>query len=373
MSKIVVIGAGPAGCSAGYHLSKSGHQVTLIDKESFPRDKVCGDGISFKSVQALFPMGIYPQDIKRLMPEFAPINGLLLGVSNGSYNLHNTELEGYCIPRFTFDNLLYERAINAGCIALTQSITNIDRHPELYSDFDYIIDARGVSAGDVDAIAIRAYWSIKSEDFEPYLSKAQIYFDKILGVNGYGWIFPADTKTGLVKLNVGVGIWMDEYQKMNTNIIRLFDQFIQSNDRTKELLSKIVDKQKPKVYPLATAKKGNKVSNGKILKIGDAANLTDPLTGEGIANAILSGLYVAQAINMSTNLDSVAQNWQRLYQAYFEEELRAGLRIKSFRKYSFMNNMFIWLMKRNDRVAEQVTHAIVGLVPYNELLPSFRH
>ncbi len=185
MSKIVVLGAGPAGCSAGYHLARSGHQVTLIDKESFPRDKICGDGVSLQSVQALSTMGIYPQHIKGKVSEFAPINGLVLGVSNGNYHIQTTQLEGYCIPRFVFDNMLYERAINAGCVGRTQSVTNIDRHhQELYNDFDYIIDARGVYAGEANAIAIRAYWSVKLEDFpEAYLSLAQIYFDKTLGVN----------------------------------------------------------------------------------------------------------------------------------------------------------------------------------------------
>ncbi|MBD1935287.1 MULTISPECIES: FAD-dependent oxidoreductase [Cyanophyceae] len=375
MSKIAVIGAGPAGCSAGYHLAKSGHQVTLIDKESFPRDKICGDGVSLQSVQALSTMGIYPQDIKRKVSEFTPINGLVLGVSNGNYHMQTTELEGYCIPRFVFDNLLYERAINAGCVPSTQRISNIDRHhQELHNDFDFIIDARGVYAGDANAIAIRAYWIVKSEDFpQAYLSLAQIYFDKSLGVNGYGWIFPVDIKAGLVKLNVGVGIWIDEYKKMNKNIIRIFDEFVQRNEQMKELLSKIVSKQKPKAYPLATALKGNRVSDGKILKIGDAANLTDPLTGEGIANAILSGLHVTQAINMSSSPEKTAENWQRLYETCFEEDIRAALRIKSLRKYSFMNNMLVWLMKRNQHFSEQVTYAIVGSVPYNELLPSLKH
>ncbi|MBD1906787.1 FAD-dependent oxidoreductase [Funiculus sociatus GB2-A5] len=248
MSKIAVIGAGPAGCSAGYHLAKSGHQVTLIDKEGFPRDKICGDGVSLQSVQALSTMGIYPQDIKRKVSEFTPINGLVLGVSNGNYHMQTTELEGYCIPRFVFDNLLYERAINAGCVPSTQRISNIDRHhQELYNDFDFIIDARGVYAGEANAIAIRAYWIVKSEDFpQAYLSLAQIYFDKSLGVNGYGWIFPVDIKAGLVKLNVGVGIWIDEYKKMNKNIIRIFDEFVQRNEQMKELLSKIVSKHKPR-------------------------------------------------------------------------------------------------------------------------------
>lgn len=375
MSKIVVLGAGPAGCSAGYHLAKSGHQVTLIDKESFPRDKICGDGISFQTVQNLAALGLYPPDFKRLMSEWAPINGLVLGVSNRTFHMHSTQLEACCIPRKVFDHLLYEKALNAGCVALTQRIGNIERyHPELYNNFDQIVDARGVYAGDANAIAIRAYWSVKLEDLaELYRSKAQIYFDSSLGVNGYGWIFPVDLKAGLVKLNVGVVVWIDEYQKMNLNIIRLFEQFVQSNEITKELLSKIVSQQKPRAYPLATAKKGNRVSHGKILKIGDAANLTDPLTGEGIANAILSGLHVTQAINLSINQEMAAENWQRLYQVGFESQIRAGLRLKSCRKYSFMNHMLIWLMNRNQGLAEQVTYAIAGLVPYNELLPALRY
>jgi flavin-dependent dehydrogenase len=371
MSKIVVLGAGPAGCSAGYHLAKSGHQVMLIDKECFPRDKTCGDGISLESVQALSTMGIYPEDIKRLASEYAQIDGFLLGVSNEISHMCPTQLKGYCVPRFVFDNLLYQKAINAGCVARTQRITDIERyHQELHSDFDYIIDARGVYAGEVDAIAIRAYWSIKLADFpQAYLSKAQIYFDQALGVNGYGWIFPVAVDSELVKLNVGVGMWINEYQKSNINIIRLFNEFVQRNQATKQLLSLVVSQQKPKAYPLATAKRANTVSYGKVFKIGDAANLTDPLTGEGIANAILSGLYVTQAINMSTSPDLASENWQRLYQLNFEPNLHAGLQIKSFRKFSFINKLLIWLMNRNKPFAEQVTYTFSGLIPYKKLLP----
>lgn len=116
-----------------------------------------------------------------------------------------------------------------------QKITNIERyHPELYSEFDYIIDARGIYGGEVNAIAIRAYWSIRLADFpQDFLSKAQIYFDKALGVSGYGWIFPVAVGLELVKLNVGVGVWIDEYNKRKVNIIMLFSEFIQRNQATK--------------------------------------------------------------------------------------------------------------------------------------------
>lgn len=375
MCKIAVVGAGPAGCSAGYHLAKSGHQVTLIDRAKFPRDKVCGDGISLQSIQALSMMGIYPQELKRLASEYASIETFFLGVSNQVSHREATKLEAYCIPRLIFDQLLYTRAIDSGCIPLTLALHKNDWHRQgLYENFDYIIDARGVYAGEVKAIALRAYWHFLRRDVaEACLKQAQIHFDSRLGVNGYGWIFPVATQGEFVKFNLGVGIWLDEFPKIKTNIIQLFQQFIHSNEKTRQMLSQVISQQKPKVYPLASAKKGNKVAEGKILKIGDAANLTDPLTGEGIANAVLSGFYVAQAINMSKAPDVAADNWQYLYESHFEEDLRAGLRLKALRKFSWMNNLLIELMKRNPRVAKQVSHAVAGLVPYNEVLSSLKY
>jgi len=57
----------------------------------------------------------------------------------------------------------------------------------------------------VNAIAIRAYWTLKRQDLsETELTEAQIHFDRSLGVNGYGWIFPVSTQHDLIKLNVGV-------------------------------------------------------------------------------------------------------------------------------------------------------------------------
>ncbi|MBD2196833.1 MULTISPECIES: FAD-dependent oxidoreductase [Calothrix] len=375
MSKIAVVGAGPAGCSAAYHLARSGHEVTLLDKHAFPKDKVCGDGISIESIQALSMMGIYPHDIRKSASEYAPIDHFFLGVSNQIAHSETTKLQAYCIPRFFFDQLLFAKAIDAGCSFLTQTVNKNDWHRQgLYDAFDTIIDARGVYAGEVNAIAIRAYWLVKRQDLSPTaLAEAQIHFDRSLGVNGYGWIFPVSTQDDPIKLNVGVGVWLDEYQKRKTNIIQLFKQFIQNNETARQLLTKVISQEPPKVFPLATAKKGNKVADGKILRIGDAANLTDPLTGEGIANAVLSGFYVAQAINMSSTPDAATDNWQYLYESQFEADLRAGLRIKALRKFSFMNYLLIWLMKQNPRVAQQVSHAVAGVVPYNEVLASLKY
>ena len=66
MARIAIVGAGPSGSSAGYHLAKSGHRVVLIDRAAFPRDKICGDVVSFGAQQALAGMGLYPAQLEAL-------------------------------------------------------------------------------------------------------------------------------------------------------------------------------------------------------------------------------------------------------------------------------------------------------------------
>ena len=68
---VLVVGGGPGGAAAGYHLARQGIDVTVVDKASFPREKVCGDGLTPRSVAALLRMGIDTDD-----PRFERVKGL---------------------------------------------------------------------------------------------------------------------------------------------------------------------------------------------------------------------------------------------------------------------------------------------------------
>ena len=186
MLKIAVVGAGPSGASAGYHLAKNGHHVTLMDKESFPRDKVCGDGISPKSIEALLKMGIDSEYIKAFTSKFYLCNGAIINVYNKQYYYQGIDF-GFCMPRYIFDNMIYQRAIDAGCIPHQQSVSNISKFSSNFkNEFDYIIDARGVLAGECNAIAIREYWNLPLKYFPSnFHSNLQIYFDPELRIDGY--------------------------------------------------------------------------------------------------------------------------------------------------------------------------------------------
>ena len=111
---VLVVGGGPGGAAAGYHLGRHGLDVTVIDRSSFPREKVCGDGLTPRSVAALLRMGIDTAD-----PGFVRVKGLRVYSRFATIELPWPELSswpdyGLVMPRATFDHLLIERAQKAG-------------------------------------------------------------------------------------------------------------------------------------------------------------------------------------------------------------------------------------------------------------------
>lgn len=356
MAKIAVIGAGPAGASAGYHLAKSSHHVTLIDKQAFPRDKACGDGLTLKSVEALSKMGISPEYLQTFASEFYAWNRALVGIYDQDFVTHLSDVNsGFCVPRYILDNLIYNRATESGCIPQQKAVGDINQFSvEHREEFDYIVDARGIFAGDCNAIAIREYWTIPLDSFSKfYDSSIQVYIDKSLGLDGYFWIFPVGQTEKLLKLNIGLGFSMDGYKKHKQNLICIFDDFIVEHRVTSQLLNHVVDRSHKKVYPLATTKWSNKIYENNIFKVGDAANLTEPLTGEGIANAINSGFYLAQAINHGGSLKEIQLYYQQFYKKYFEKDLRMQTLQHSILSLPLFGN-FVCEMLSNGYISEKM-------------------
>ncbi len=367
MARIAVVGAGPGGCSAGYHLARSGHHVALIDRAAFPRDKTCGDVVSFGAQQALSAMGLYPAQLEALCVARAPFSGLVLGSPNRVTNTTRHALRGYCVPRLVFDELLHTRAQSVGCEALQAHVKD---PADLAADYDWVIDARGTHAGTSNAIAMRNYWEVPTAALGPGEgSHLQIYFERFLGA-GYGWIFPVNQADGLTRFNVGVGVWLRDYDPEKTNVRTLLDLFIAGNARARALSEVAVAKDRPRGFHLAGAQRGTRVAAGKVLRVGDAANLTDPITGEGIQNALTSGLLVAEVINCSQSAADVPGNWQRLYEDHFEDHMRSGIRYNGLLRYGPVKNLLVWAMNRSGRVAERLNAGLFDLVRYNDLAPS---
>lgn len=367
MARIAVVGAGPSGSSAGYHLARSGHRVVLIDRAAFPRDKICGDVVSFGAQQALSSMGLYPAQLEALCATRAAFGGLVLGSPNGTTNVTRHPMRGYCVPRLVFDDLLRQRALAAGCEPRQAHVKGL---AELEAEHDWVIDARGCHAGTSNAIAMRTYWDVPTAALAPGEdSHLQIYFERFLG-SGYGWIFPVNEADGLTRFNVGVGVWLRDYDVAKAKVSALLQAFIAGNPRARALSELARSKDRPRGFHLAGAQKGTRVAAGRVLRVGDAANLTDPITGEGIQNALTSGYLVAEVINCSVSASEVPHNWQRLYEDHFEDHMRSGIRYNALLRYNPIKNLLLWAMNRSPRVAERLNASLFDLVRYNDLAPS---
>ncbi len=111
---VLVVGAGPGGSAAAYHLARHGIDVTVVERASFPREKVCGDGITPRGVAAILKMGIDPDD-----PGFERVKGLRVHARHTTIDLPWPELSswpdyGLVRTRKDFDQILAQQAQKAG-------------------------------------------------------------------------------------------------------------------------------------------------------------------------------------------------------------------------------------------------------------------
>ena len=114
--EIVVVGAGPSGSATAISLAKQGHDVLLLDRKDFPRDKTCGDGIPAGAIEVLYSLGM---EEKIRQAEFYPVDRILLSspreyVLEADLKPGETGASSYVVPRTEFDALIQEHAVECG-------------------------------------------------------------------------------------------------------------------------------------------------------------------------------------------------------------------------------------------------------------------
>ena len=315
---VIIVGAGPAGSAAAIIMANRGHDVLLIDQHKFPRDKVCGDGIPPGSVQLLNQLGL---DEKIRTAGFNQINAMRVVSPNNmaldfSFTPKGSRTGFYIAPRREFDYLLQQQALSSGAKFLADRVSGVSKHNSkingilLQSGQD--ITARVVVGADGSnsivsrslhqnqtntnskLIGIRGYIS----GLETVTGCAEYYFLKAI-FPSYGWIFP----TGPTTANIGLGLYVSAYQSLDSSLQDLLDKFLQ-HEHIRERLAQDhqVVNAKAWFYHLAEKKLKPVAFNGAVL-VGDAATLMDPLSGEGIRNALHSGIIAGEVIHdaLTTN------------------------------------------------------------------------
>ena len=371
MARIAIVGAGPAGASAGYHLSTRGHAITLIDRAKFPRDKTCGDWITLGAVRELARMGIDRAELGRLAVERAEISTTVLASPDATRTMCAGREPAYCIPRRVFDAILWQRAVGAGCRPMQRTVSGLATGDDRFlREFDCVVDARGAHAGRANGVGLRAYWTVGRNRLEPHdASSVQIFTDPVFP-RGYGWIFPVHVEAESVRFNVGVGLWKAD-STPGHNVADFFARFVGGNHVARRLRDGAAGPSgigRPVGYHVALGSWRNRVADGVILRIGDAANLADPLTGDGIGNALKSGRLVAGAFDRGADAAAAGKRWQQLHDHAFAGELRWALILRRALAGTRAKNLTSRLLDRAPALRRRVHAAFFGDTSYRAMV-----
>lgn len=296
---VIVAGAGPTGSTAACILARKGLKVALIDKAEFPRKKLCGGLITYKTTKLLEKL--YGCDVECLKnkgiinfesPEYS--------INYRDYNIRDAEssIPFRFVDRMDFDYFLLEKAANAGVDIFTgQEICECDyRNAEVKTKSRRIFKAQYLLGADGVNSTIRRFlpydkkkWQsdmastieiiFDAKEYPRKVTKPELYIGHLRA--GYIWVFPAKDKvvTGIGALN-----------RCTTNFKKTFMDFL-----------KVQGINNPESLPMRgfPLPYGNFMKNpcfGRTILAGDAAGIVEPLFGEGIFYALQTGRYAGEAI-----------------------------------------------------------------------------
>ncbi|MBT5735094.1 geranylgeranyl reductase family protein [bacterium] len=392
MYDAIIVGAGPAGSSAAIYCNKLGLNTLLLDKSIFPRDKICGDALSGKSVKILEELDLL-QDLDKL--NGAIVNRIIFGNPNHSEcELHlNKSLNkrhishGFVIPRKIFDNYLFKKASDVSNVVSGFNVEDLIYNKSqvigvkgksingeqkkyfgnivLGADGPYSIISRksGLYNSDMNytAVGLRCYY----ENVEDLTDQIELHYVNET-IPGYFWIFPAGNK----KANIGVGLLKSRAKKKKYNLQQIMKQVINSkNFKYRFKNSNALEKPKGWNLPFGNTKRGNH-GNGFLL-LGDAAGLVDPFTGEGIGNAMESGKIAADIVLKAKKLNNfsnqILSEYDKVLWEYLGSELKTSTLLLKLAHYRILLNFVIDRASRNKNIKNMISGMLANEVPKTEL------
>ena len=368
--KPIIIGSGPAGIAAALRLSQLGIKHTLIDKDDFPRDKICGDALSGKVLNALkrtFP-AIYIElqsDAAALATHgisFIAPSGVKTDLPFRKKDDPRTDPTGFISKRLDFDYLLFKhidpaftqfiKAEVADVIIEEEKVIVLDKSKKIVTEGSIIISAEGARSllakkytqyhkdPNHYCAGLRQYYSGVSDlHSENYI---ELHFIDALQP-GYFWIFPLPNG----EANVGLGMLTSAVSKNKLNLTELFDQIITTHPAISKRFKNAKPLEKVKGWALPLGSKKRQICNNRLLLTGDAASLIDPFTGEGIANAIISGIKAAEW----THKAHLEDNFNHSFLIGYEKELYSKIwqelkMSRQLQKVSHIKPLFNWVVNR---------------------------
>jgi menaquinone-9 beta-reductase len=313
---VLVVGGGPAGAATGYWLAEAGHDVIVVEKKLFPREKTCGDGLTPRAVHQLREMGLGERlsDHHRYDGLRAVAHGISLDLAWPEHPVFPSH--GYVVRRRELDTMVADHAVKAGAV-LRQGIEAVrpllhdglvtgavvkDKETgvaeEIRARFVVIADGANSRFGRAlgtarrrswpQGMAIRGYFESPLHD-DPWIESALDVRDRNgNSLPGYGWIFPV----GDGEINVGIGLLSTFRDFKNVNTTHIMNEFAATA---------------PDYWGISPETATSVPTGGRLpmggsvepkvgptwIVVGDAAGSINPFNGEGIDYAYETGRMAA--------------------------------------------------------------------------------
>jgi geranylgeranyl reductase family protein len=346
-TEVLVVGGGPAGAATAYWLARSGHDVVVLERKTYPREKTCGDGLTPRAVHQLEEMGLGEslKPFHRYDGLRAIAHGITLELEWPVHPVYPSY--GYVVRRRDLDQLVADRAIAAGatirqgCEAIAPVLDGglvrgavvkdkaTDATEEVRARYVVVADGANSRFGRAlgatrnrsfpQGMAIRGYYESPLHA-EPWIESALDVRDRNgNSLPGYGWIFPVGDGT----INVGIGLLSTFRDWKNVNTSHLMNEFAATA---------------PAYWGITPEGSTGPPTGGRLpmggsvtpnvgptwVLVGDAAGTINPFNGEGIDYAYETGRLAAELLHTAlTTGDGMAlQRYPRLleeeYGLYFK-------------------------------------------------------
>lgn len=388
---VIVVGAGPAGSSLAISLASAGRSVLLLEKDRFPRDKVCGDFVSPRGLALLGSLGCLDEVLEltesRIRASFVHLNGRKL-VSGRIPQIAGLPDFGVAVPRLIFDHVLFRRALAVGARSVegarvtqylpgegsVRLVAQVDGASQSFEG-RVVVGADGAQStlARLSGIAIREARYVMPT-LRAYCNGLEFvhghfFFDESF-FPGFGWIFP----TGSGQANVGVGAPKELLTKHGFHLHDFYGRLRDRISREANQVGASISFSKERGFPISVYSGPTRYSFERGILIGEAARLVDPISGEGIALALESASIAARVLVRACECNDFSAESLATYDAEIESRFGtelgvADLVVSAVRNRTFLAtwlSMFRWMgstAQRDRQYASQMGGILAGLVP----------
>ncbi len=380
MYDVAIVGAGPGGSATAHYLAQRGLRVLLLDKATFPRDKTCGDGLTPRAVGVLQDMGLVDELMRvghviKRFEVFAPNRTSTRDVITVRDGLPNFSL---VVPRLLLDDRIRQRAVDSGAEFVSglqvNDVQRVNTHVELKTEHNGTRETHqaklAVIATGANTRLLMQVGLLKALPNVMVASRA--YFEGVRGLSdiwtlrfddvpmpGYGWIFPTGTETA----NIGVGYFREG---RSASAAQPFAQFLQSPP-VRDMLANAKQVGPVKGYPLRDDFLTSPTFSNRILVVGEAAGLVNPLTGEGIDYALESGRIAAHHIAGMFERDDFSTARYQAYNSSLREHFQSlfefCIKVRELCLRPFVLNALVNVANRRADLRARLVSVVLGGAP----------